>query len=124
VFIRVIKSKATGRRYVYKAEAYRTPEGKNRQRLTERVGILEDLQAVEPGVLERLKTEARQAGAERRARVVDVRVDLDAPGDGARALNTGCQAVVAVLDALDAARAAREATRRAKTDVSCPGFCS
>jgi hypothetical protein len=116
MFVRTIKSKGTGKRYVYWAESYRDRNGKNQQRLVERIGILEDMEAAEPGVLDRLRAEARRAQAARRARVVNVAADLGAPNDGAPPLNTGCQVAAAVLGQLGAVRAVREATRGARTD--------
>jgi hypothetical protein len=118
VFIRTIKSKGTGRHYVYRAESYVDQDGKNQQRLLERVGIREDMEAAEPGVMERLRAEARRATAERKARVVEVAADLDAPNDGAAPLNTGCQIAAAVLGGLGAVQAVRAATRGAGTDAA------
>jgi hypothetical protein len=118
VFIKVIESRPTGRHYVYRAEAYRTPEGKNRQRLIERVGVLEDMQGEEPGVLERLRAEARQGTAQRQARVLQIPADLDAPADLAAPVNLGGQVADAVLGALGAVGACRQATRGARMDVA------
>jgi hypothetical protein len=118
VFIRTIKSKGTGKHYVYKAESYVDWHGKNQQRLIERIGIREDMEAQEPDVMERLRAEARQATAARQARVVTVAADLDASNDGQPPVNTGCQAAAAVLGQLGAARAVRQATRGTKIDAA------
>jgi hypothetical protein len=118
VFIRTIKSKGTGKHYVYRAESYVDQNGKNQQRLIERVGILEEMQAEEPGVMERLRAETRQTNAERRARVVSIPADLDAPNDGAVPVNTGCQVPAAVLAQLGAVRAVRIAARGARVDAA------
>ncbi|MDR0627672.1 MAG: IS1634 family transposase [Bifidobacteriaceae bacterium] len=118
MFIRTIKSKGTGRHYVYKAESYRGADGVNRQRLLERIGILEEMEVEDPGVMGRLRAEAARANAERQARIVNVPADLDAPNDGLPPVNVGCQIAAAVLGQLGAVQAVRAATPGARVDAA------
>lgn len=61
MFIRLQGSKHTDRVQVHLVEGYRDERGKVMQRVLKRYGELHELQASEPGIIERLKTEAREA---------------------------------------------------------------
>jgi hypothetical protein len=100
MFVRAIKAKGTDRHHLYFAESYRDSRGKTQQRLLRRIGVLEDLEKEEPGVLGRLKAEAKAANTERAALVMDLRVDLSAPADHALPENTGHLTALAVFDQL------------------------
>ncbi|MBK0347197.1 IS1634 family transposase, partial [Aerococcaceae bacterium zg-ZJ1578] len=57
-FIRITKNKE-GRQHVYLVEGYRE-DGKVKQRIIHKYGLLDELEAQEPGILERLKREAKE----------------------------------------------------------------
>lgn len=57
-FIRKTKSRE-GRHFLYLVEGYRV-EGKVKQRIIKKLGILEEMEEKEPGVYERLKQEAKE----------------------------------------------------------------
>ncbi|TVP96744.1 MAG: IS1634 family transposase [Acholeplasmatales bacterium] len=75
--IHVTKSPTNNKHYVYLTESYRDKDGKPRRRFIERLGILEDMQAKEPNVLDRLKAEAKAMTAqERKEKIVTLSLDL------------------------------------------------
>ena len=47
-----------GRKHAYLVEGYRK-DGKVKQRIIHKYGLLDELEAVEPGILERLKKEVK-----------------------------------------------------------------
>ncbi|MFS5167678.1 IS1634 family transposase [Streptococcus agalactiae] len=57
-FIRITKNRE-GRKHVYLVEGYRE-NGKSKQRILHKYGLLDELEAKEPGILERLKREAKE----------------------------------------------------------------
>ncbi|HFI0078239.1 TPA: IS1634 family transposase, partial [Streptococcus suis] len=57
-FIRITKNRE-GRKHVYLVEGYRE-NGKSKQRILYKYGLLDELEAKEPGILERLKREAKE----------------------------------------------------------------
>ncbi|MBD3950100.1 IS1634 family transposase, partial [Aerococcaceae bacterium zg-1292] len=57
-FIRTTKNKK-GRQHVYLVEGYRE-NGKVKQRIIHKYGLLDELEAQEPGILDRLKREAKE----------------------------------------------------------------
>lgn len=57
-FIRITKNKE-GRQHVYLVEGYRE-NGKVKQRIIHKYGLLDELEAQEPGILERLKREVKE----------------------------------------------------------------
>lgn len=65
-----------GRTHVYLVEGYRS-EGKVKQRIIKRFGLLDELEAKEPGILERLKAEAK-AGTLVESTSLHVTYDLNA----------------------------------------------
>lgn len=75
-FIRTTTNKE-GRTHVYLAESYRI-DGKTKQRIIKKYGLLDDLEAEEPGILERLKREAK-AGSLTENTTVHLSLDLLAP---------------------------------------------
>ena len=75
MFIRLQKSPTSTRVQVYLAESYRDSAGRPRHRTVHRFGELGELQAGEPGVLDRLRREAAAMPASRRTddrRLVEV----------------------------------------------------
>lgn len=75
-FIRTTTNKE-GRTHVYLAESYRI-DGKTKQRIIKKYGLLDNLEAEEPGILERLKREAK-AGTLTENTTVHLSLDLLAP---------------------------------------------
>lgn len=59
MFIRLSKSKTAKFTKVYLAEGYRDENGKSKQRIIKSYGNLEDLEAVDPNILDKLKLEAK-----------------------------------------------------------------
>lgn len=57
-FIRITKNRE-GREHVYLVEGYRE-NGKSKQRIIHKYGLLDELEAKEPGILDRLKREAKE----------------------------------------------------------------
>lgn len=66
-----------GRTHVYLVEGYRK-DGKVKQRIIHKYGLLDELEAVEPGILERLKKEAK-AGLLNSNQTIQVTYDLLEP---------------------------------------------
>ena len=75
-YIRKMKNKE-GRIYVYLVEGYRE-NGKVKSRILEKYGYLDDLEAQEPGIFERLKKEAKE-GKLVDKKILDVSFSLDVP---------------------------------------------
>lgn len=75
-FIRTTTNKE-GRTHVYLAESYRK-DGKTKQRIIKKYGLLDELEAQEPGILERLKQEAK-AGLLSEDTKIQLTLDLLAP---------------------------------------------
>lgn len=75
-FIRITKNRE-GNTHVYLVEGYRA-DGKVKQRIIKKFGLLEELEAKEAGVLERLKKEAK-AGLLLEDETIEVTYDLQAP---------------------------------------------
>ncbi|MDR1442387.1 MAG: hypothetical protein LBJ02_08395 [Bifidobacteriaceae bacterium] len=84
----------------------------------ERIGIREEMKAEEPDVMDCLLAEAKQTNADRRARVLNIPGDLDAPNDGAASVNTGCQIPAVVLVELSAVQVVRTANRGVRVDAA------
>lgn len=59
MFIRLSKSKTAKFTKVYLAEGYRDENGKSKQRIIKSYGNLEDLEALDPDILDKLKLEAK-----------------------------------------------------------------
>lgn len=89
--IHLAKSPTSNKHYVYLTESYRDKDGKPKRRFIERIGILEDMQANEPDVLERLRAEAKAMTAqERRDKLITLSLDLSKRIDpSAHPLNYG-----------------------------------
>jgi transposase len=90
MYIRLQKSPTSTRVQVHLVEGYRDEKGNSRQRIIRNYGVLSELEAEEPGVLERLKAEAKQMTAERKAARIMVEVDTLRPRvDGEASVNYG-----------------------------------
>lgn len=72
MFIKLQKSPTSSRVQVYLMESYRDQDGKPRHRIVTRYGELGELEAAEPGVLDRLKKEAAQAAPSVDRRLVEI----------------------------------------------------
>lgn len=75
-FIKTTTNKE-GRTHVYLVEGYRK-DGKVKQRILEKFGLLDELEQEEPGILERLKREAKE-GMLTNPKLLEVSYDLLAP---------------------------------------------
>ena len=75
-FIRTTKNKE-GRTHVYLVEGYRV-DGKVKQRIIKKFGLLDELERDEPNILERLKREAKEGKLQPETEIT-VMFDLDAP---------------------------------------------
>lgn len=75
-YIKVTTNKE-GRTHVYLVEGYRM-DGKVKQRIIHRFGLLEDLEKEEPNILERLRKEAKE-GKLTPEKTIEVSYDLDSP---------------------------------------------
>lgn len=60
MYIRLTKSGPSGKTKVYLVEGYRNENGKSRQRIVKKYGNLEDLQAKDPNILEKLRAQAKE----------------------------------------------------------------
>lgn len=75
--IHLSKSPSTNKHYVYLTESYRDKNSKPRRRFIERLGILEDMQEIEPNVLERLRAEAKAMSLKQRGeKLVSLSINL------------------------------------------------
>ncbi|MBF0698518.1 IS1634 family transposase, partial [Streptococcus danieliae] len=75
-FIKTTTNKE-GRTHVYLVEGYRK-DGKVKQRILKKFGLLDELELEEPGILERLKREAKE-GLLTDPKVLKISYDLLAP---------------------------------------------
>ena len=81
VFVKLQKSPTSQRVQVYLMESYRDVNGKPQNRIVERVGELGELQAREPGILQRLRSEAEAVTSnQKRTRLVEVDLGRDRTG--------------------------------------------
>jgi len=76
MFVKLQRSPTSSRVQVYLMESYRDEHGKPQHRIVQRHGELGELQAGEPGVLDRLRAEAAKATAARTGPARLVEVDL------------------------------------------------
>lgn len=75
-FIKTTTNKE-GRTHVYLVEGYRK-DGKVKQRILKKFGLLDELELEEPGILERLKREAKE-GLLTDPKILKISYDLLAP---------------------------------------------
>jgi hypothetical protein len=107
---------------VYTVEGYRDERGRSRQRTVISHGRLDVLQAAEPNVLERLRAEAAVLTEDRNARLVDLRVDLAEPSDGAVLVNVGWWLVEGLLERLGVGEVARRAKQANRWRIDVAGM--
>lgn len=112
MYINLVKSKTSRRgTMVYLAEGYRV-NGKCRHRNLKCYGYLEELQKDEPGVLERLKTEARKMTE---GSLIDLVINLSAPlGNAEIPLNFGYFCLDAIYSSLGISEFLKNENRKTK----------
>ena len=90
MFIKLQRSKVSEKVYVHLVEGFRGSDGRPRQRIVRNYGELSALEAAEPGVLERLRAEAKEANQARKDAVVPIEVDcMRGRKDGEHPRNIG-----------------------------------
>ena len=117
MFIATAKSPATGKTSVYLKEGYRE-NGKVKHRNLKFYGFLEELEAKEPDILNKLRAEAKQMSKDGGS-VLRIAVDLRKPKSGTRPLlNYGYAFLQSIYNELKIPEFI--ADRQAKTDIAYP----
>ena len=60
MYIRITKSPTSKHSKVYLIEGYRDEQGKSKQRIVKKYGNLDELEAIDPGILDKLRQEAKE----------------------------------------------------------------
>lgn len=60
MYIRITKSPTSKHSKVYLIEGYRDERGKSKQRIVKKYGNLDELEAIDPGILDKLRQEAKE----------------------------------------------------------------
>lgn len=78
MYITITKNSHTKKERVYLVEGYRDKDGKVKHRTLKSYGYLNELEAEDPEILEKLKREAKEATLATKQKLVDLTIDLDA----------------------------------------------